>query len=159
MAEITASKVRDPDFVARTRDSFARQGFMKHIEARIVALDPGFCCVEAPFGDKVSQQHGYFHGGVVGALADNAGAYAGFTLLPSTATILTAEYKINLVAPALGEWLRASGKVVRSGRTLIVVSIDVHAIKADRQDLCAIASLTAIPRWDTPDAPVQRVST
>src|SRR5690606_24496454 len=97
MADATALRVRDPDFVARTRNSFSRQGFMSHIEARIVAIDPGFCCVEAPFSDKVSQQHGYFHGGVVGALADNAGAYAGFTLLPSTATILTAEYKINLV--------------------------------------------------------------
>lgn len=126
---------------------------MTQIGARLVEVNPGSCVVEVPFSDRVSQQHGYFHGGVVGAIADNAGAYAGFTLLPADATILTSEYKISLLAPAQGRWLRSSARVVRSGRTLITCEVRVTVFREELSELCAIAILTAIPRWGQADTP------
>ncbi len=76
--------VRDPDYQARIRASFARQGFMIDIGATIAALGPGFCEIHLPYKRAVAQQHGYFHGGILATLADNAAGYASFTLMAAT---------------------------------------------------------------------------
>ena len=90
----------NPDYAARTRDSFARQPAMALIGATITALEPGFCEVTLPHRDDLTQQHGFIHGGVTGMLADSASGYAGFTLMPHDASPLTVEYKINMLNPA-----------------------------------------------------------
>jgi uncharacterized protein (TIGR00369 family) len=136
-------RVVDPDYVARIRDSFSRQGFMRHLGARIDHLGPGTCTLAVDFKDDLAQQHGFFHGGLVGALCDNAGAYAAFTLIEADQSMLTVEYKVNLMAPAKGQLLKAKGEVVRSGRTLTMCQ--VHAFATDgagAEELCAMATVT-----------------
>ena len=143
----------DPAFAERVRASFARQGFMREIGARIAALTPGSCEIELDYHDRLSQQHGYFHGGIVGTLADNAGGYAAFTLMPADASILTVEYKISLLAPAAGERLSARGTVVRAGHTLTVCRSSVYVRKGENERLCAEGLVTLMALHDQPDAP------
>ncbi|MFN3953323.1 MAG: PaaI family thioesterase [Pararhodobacter sp.] len=143
----------DPNFKDRVKESFARQGFMTHLNAKLEVPAAGACDIRILFGPRVAQQHGYFHGGVVGALADAAGAYAGFTLLPSTATILTVEYKVNLIAPARGDILVARGRVLKGGRTLIVVRSDVSTSEKGVETVCATALVTMMALDGRPDGP------
>lgn len=121
----------NPDFAARVAASFDRQAFMGFLGARLAAVEPGGCDIELPFRPELSQQHGFFHGGVVGTLADNACGYASFTLAPADSSILTVEYKLNLMAPAEGAVLIARGRVIRPGRTLIVARADVSVRRDD----------------------------
>jgi uncharacterized protein (TIGR00369 family) len=97
------------------KESFARQGFLAGLGARIAELSIGRCVLELPFGDAVSQQHDFFHGGALGALADMAGGYAAMTLAAEGIDVLTVEYKINFLRPAVGELASAVGQVLRSG--------------------------------------------
>jgi len=115
----------NPDFAATVRESFARQGLMTTLGARIVAIEPGFCVIEMPYASGVSQQQGFFHGGAIGAIADTAAGYAAYSLMPPGAEILTVEYKLNLVRAALPPTLRAEGRVLRAGKTLTVCRADV----------------------------------
>ncbi|PZW44806.1 uncharacterized protein (TIGR00369 family) [Humitalea rosea] len=135
---------RDPGYEAKTRDSFARQPLMAHLGARMTRVEPGIVEVEMPCIPEVTQQHGHVHGGAVGAIADSAGGYAGFTLFPPGSTVLTVEYKINFLAPSRGEALRARGTVVRSGRTLTISEVQVFAVREGAEHLCATASQTLI---------------
>lgn len=132
----------DPDYADRVRASFSRQGIMSHIGARITGIGPGWCEISLPYGDHVSQQHGFFHGGIVAAIADSAAGFAGFSLMPAGAGVLTVEFKINLVAPADGELLIARGRVLRPGRTLTVSQADVFVIKGEQERLSAIMQQT-----------------
>ena len=122
----------NPDFAARVRDSFARQAAMRLIGARLTEVEPGRCVIELPVREELTQQHGYVHGGVVAMIADSAGGYAGFTLMPSDASVLTVEYKINILAPANGDRLVATGEVLKPGRSLSIVRAEVVAVKGDR---------------------------
>ena len=121
----------NPAFAERVAESFRRQAFMDFLGARLVGVEAGGCTIELPFRPELSQQHGFFHGGVVGTLADNACGYASFTLAPAESSILTVEYKLNLMAPAVGDLLIARGRVIRPGRTLIVAQADVSARRGD----------------------------
>ena len=141
----------DPEFERRARESFARQGIMGHIGAEISAVAPGRCEISLPYGDHVSQQHGFFHGGIVATIADSAAGYAGFSLMPAGAGVLTVEFKINLVAPADGEVLVACGAVVRPGRTLTVASAEVSVIKNGSTRVCAILQQTLMTITGRPD--------
>jgi uncharacterized protein (TIGR00369 family) len=127
----------DPAFVERTRASFARQGIMALIGATLERVEPGVVEIALPFKPELSQQHGFFHAGVISTIADSAAGYAGFTLYPAEAGVLTVEFKINLLAAADGERAVALGRVVRSGRTLTVCTFDVHVEKAGRRTHCA----------------------
>src|SRR2546421_693023 len=117
----------DPDFEHRVRASFDRQGAMRLLGASIGRLEPGFCSVVLPYRDDLTQQHGYIHAGIVSAIVDSAGGYAGFTLFPADASVLTVEYKLNLIAPARGEPLVAQTQVVKPGRTLGITRGEVYA--------------------------------
>lgn len=142
-ASAKAFRVPDPNYVERIRDSFGRQGFMRHVGARIEELGPGRCVMAVDFRDELAQQHGFFHGGLVGALADNAGAYAAFTLIEADQSMLTVEYKINLLAPAKGLVLQAVGDVIRAGRRLTVCQTQISALDAAGEPrLCAVAMVT-----------------
>ncbi len=134
----------NPRFEARVRDSFARQGAMRLIGARIMTLSPGFCAIELPYRIDLVQQHGYVHAGIVSTIADSAGGYAAFTLFPEDASVLTVEYKMNLLAPAAGQRLVAEAQVVKPGRTLTITRGDVYAEKGGKRTLCAIMQQTLI---------------
>jgi uncharacterized protein (TIGR00369 family) len=123
--------------VERTRASFARQGIMALIGATLERVEPGVVEIALAFKPELSQQHGFFHAGVISTIADSAAGYAGFTLFPAEAGVLTVEFKINLLAAADGERAVAVGRVVRSGRTLTVCTFDVHVEKAGRRTHCA----------------------
>jgi len=127
----------DPEYAARVRESFARQGMMRSLGARLAEIKPGAIEIRVAYRDDLTQQHGYFHGGVSATIADTACGYAAYTLTAADATVLTAEFKINMLAPALGEELIARARVVRSGRTLTVCIADVFARKGDAETHCA----------------------
>lgn len=111
---------RDPEYAARVRRSFGRQGAMRLMGAELSRVEPGEVEIASPFRPEVSQQHGFFHGGVVAALLDSACGYAALSLMAPGAAVLTAEFKINFLAPARPGVLLARGRVVRPGRTLLV---------------------------------------
>ncbi len=127
---------------ARTRESFARQGAMTHLGATLHELAPGRCTIAIPFRPELSQQHGYFHAGITSAVADSAGGYAGLSLFPENSEVLTVEFKINLIAPANGEELHATGLVVRSGRTLTVCTVEASVKRDGHWHACAILQQT-----------------
>jgi len=137
----------DPDFEVRVKDSFQRQGIMELIGAELSLVAPGHVEIELPFRGDLTQQHGFFHAGVTSTVADSAGGYAAFSLFPVEASVLTVEYKINLVAPAKGERLRAVGRVLRPGRTLTLCDLEVFALEAGEAKLCA-KGLQTIMRLD-----------
>jgi uncharacterized protein (TIGR00369 family) len=124
------------------RRSFARQPFMAHLGARISRVGAGTVELHLGRKQKLLQQHGYFHGGVIATLADVAGGYAAYSLMRPDDSVLTVEFKINIMAPGDGDRLRAVGQVVRSGRTLTIVRADVFVRKKGRKTLCATALQT-----------------
>ena len=133
---------KDPGFERRTRESFSRQGIMAHLGATLEGVAPGRVDIAASFRPELSQQHGFFHAGVVATLADSAGGYAAFTLFPAEAAVLTVEFKINLLAAADGERLHAFGEVIRAGRTLTVCRFDAFVEKAGTRTHCATGTQT-----------------
>lgn len=132
----------DPAFADRVRASFAKQHAMDLIRATLPVVEPGRTEIHLPHWSGVEQQHGFVHGGVVGMIADSAAGYAAMTLVSAAASVLTVEYKMNLVAPADGEKLIARGKVVRPGRTLVVTQAEVFAVKDGKETLCALMQQT-----------------
>ena len=138
---------------ARVRESFSRQGFMRHLGAGVTKLGPGECEIQVPYRGEMTQQHGYFHAGVAAAIADSACGYAAYGLMPVTSSVLTVEYKINLVAPAAGEVLVARARVLRSGKTLKICAADVFAVKDGKETLCATTLSTIMAMHDKPDSP------
>ena len=115
---------------------------MDLIRATLPVVEHGRTEIHLPHWPGVEQQHGFVHGGVVGMIADSAAGYAAMTMVPASASVLTVEYKMNLVAPADGEMLIARGKVVRPGRTLIVTQGEVFAVKDGKETLCALMQQT-----------------
>jgi uncharacterized protein (TIGR00369 family) len=132
----------NPDYAVRVRDSFARQAAMRLIGAALTEVAPGHATIELPVRDELTQQHKFVHGGVVGMIADSAGGYAAFTLMPADASVLTVEYKINMLAPATGETLVARGVVLKPGRTVSVVRADVFGVAAGKEKLVATMQQT-----------------
>lgn len=132
----------DPHFADRVRDSFARQHAMHLIQATLPVVAQGRTEIHLPHWQGVEQQHGFVHGGVVGMIADSAAGYAAMTMVPANASVLTVEYKMNLMAPADGEKLIARGEVVRAGRSLIVTQAEVFAVKDGKETLCALMQQT-----------------
>jgi uncharacterized protein (TIGR00369 family) len=93
---------------------------------------------------EVNQQHGYIHAGASSAIADSAGGYAAFTLFPENTAVLTVEYKINFLAPAVGDHIEAVGTVLKSGRTLTVCQLEVFAFQGPKRSLVAAGQQTLI---------------
>jgi uncharacterized protein (TIGR00369 family) len=122
--------------------NLSRQGALMAWGARMTRMASGECEIVVPMSAAVTQQHGYFHGGVIGSVADSAGGYAANTLLMPQHECLTAEYKINIVAPGIGDTLIARGKVLKTGKTLVISSANVFAVKQGVEKLCAIMQQT-----------------
>ena len=121
---------RDPGFEARVRASFARQAFMATCGARIVSVLPGEVVLDVDFRDDLTQQHGFLHAGVIASVADSACGYAALTLMDADSAVVSVEFKVNLLAPARGSRFSASGRVVRAGRTVTVVSGEFRVLEA-----------------------------
>ena len=141
----------DPHWEDRVRDSFARQSFMRLIGAEIAALAPGHCVVALPARADLCQQRGFLHGGVTAAIADNAAGFAAYSLMPPGSSPLTVEFKINLMAPAIGDRFVASARVVRAGRTLSIVEAEVVAEKDGAATPIARMLATLMCLEGTPD--------
>lgn len=110
---------------------------MGHLGAQLATVEPGLVEIRVPHRVELTQQHGYFHAGVTGAIADTACGYSAYTLMPADATVLTVEYKLNLLAPADGDELVARANVVKAGRTLTICSADVFARRSGKEKHCA----------------------
>ena len=136
------SHISDPHFAERVRASIALQHAMALIRATLPVVEHGYAEIHLPHWSGVEQQHGFVHGGVVGMIADSAAGYAAMTTVPANASVLTVEFKMNLMAPADGEKLIARGEVVRAGRTLIVTQAEVFAVKGGKETLCALMQQT-----------------
>jgi uncharacterized protein (TIGR00369 family) len=142
---------RNPAYAERVQSSFDRQQVMTLFGAKLTRLAPGECEIQLPFKSELTQQHGYFHGGIIGTIADSAGGYAGFTLMPEDSSVLTVEYKMNLLAPGDGDLLIARGRVLKSGRTLVVSQADAFVVKGGRETLCATLLQTLMTMHGRPD--------
>ena len=130
----------------RVAASFARQGMMQHLEAKLIRVIEGEVEIALPYGDKVTQQQGGFHGGAMGALADIAGGYAALSVLPEGMEVTTVEYKINFLSSKQQGELRAVGKVVKGGKRIIVTTAEVFHLDAQGQStLCAVMQQTLVP--------------
>lgn len=141
----------DADFADRVRASFARQSIMALIGAKLSRVEAGLVEIALPYRPELCQQHGFFHAGVTSTIADSAGGYAAFSLFPADASVLTTEFKINLLAPADGERLRALGRVIKPGRTLTVCEVEVFALKDGKEKLCAKLLQTLMTLHGRPD--------
>ena len=131
---------------SRVADSLSRQGMMRHLDVRLLRVEPGLVEIALSYSDKVAQQQGGFHGGAMGALADIAGGYAALTVAPEGMEVTTAEYKINFLASFQSGELRAVGRVIKGGKRLIVTSAEVLHLAADgKQSPCAVMQQTIVP--------------
>jgi len=144
--EQAAAEVRE-----RVQASFARQGLMTHLGARIAHIGPGEVHIVLPSRPEVTQQHGYFHAGATSSIADSAGGYAAFTLFPEGTSVLTVEFKINLLAPAEGDQLEAVGTVIKPGRTLTICRLEVFGITSTQRTLVAAGQQTLIQIESRPE--------
>ena len=118
----------NPNYVEEIRTSFARQAIMQLIGAELGRVEPGFVEITLPYRKDLTQQHGYLHAGIVSTIADSACGYAAFSLMPANSEVLSVEFKVNLLRPAKGLSFLARSGVIKAGRTLSVVSVDVFAV-------------------------------
>ena len=143
---VPAAPAAFTDLFQRIEASFLRQGLMQHLGAQLVRVEPGLCEVALPYSERVNQQQGGFHGGAMGALADIAGGYAGLTVAPAGMEVTTVEYKINFLAAFQGGELRATGRVLKGGKRIIVTMAEVRHIAADGKVTdCAVMQQTLVP--------------
>lgn len=133
----------------RIEESYAKQTAMKNIGAAITEIGQGTVTIELPFRPDLTQQHGFIHAGIVTMIVDTACGYAAFSLMPPTAAVLTVEYKVNFISPALGDKLIARGRVLKPGRTLMVCLGEVHAVTDGKEKLVASMLATMIAREDS----------
>ncbi len=126
----------------RVRASFAKQGLMATLGARLDSVSPGLVEIALSPQPAISQQHGFVHAGAVSAIADSAAGYAALSLMPAGTGVLTAEFKINLLAPAAGDRILARGRVVKAGRTLTLAQSEVFAETNGQEKLVAFLTAT-----------------
>lgn len=143
---------RDPHWADKVRQSFARQTVMDLIGAELADVRPGWCEIRLPFRADLCQQHGFFHAGITSTVVDSAAGYAGFSLMPAGSSVLSVEFKINLLAPADGELLIAVGEVIKPGKNLVVTRGDAYVVKGMKTTHCAMMQQTLMTMHDKPEA-------
>lgn len=129
----------------RIEKSFKQQAMMQTLGAELASVASGQVVITAPVLPTSTQQHGFGHAALTFAIGDSAAGYAALTMMPEDSEVLTAEMKINLLAPAKGDLLRATGKVIKPGRRLMVVQAEVEAIEGDKVTPIAILLGTMVP--------------
>mgnify|MGYP000175529355 FL=1 len=141
-APVAALHARNPDYAALVRESFARQGAMHTLGASLSHVAPGEVDISFDWAQPLTQQHGFLHAGMVATALDSACGYAGLTLMPEEAAVLTIEFKINLLAPARGECFRMEGRVLKPGRTVTVCEGRAYALHGGTEKLVATMGCT-----------------
>ncbi len=139
-------RVSNPDFARTVRESFSQQGFMRYLGATMDAMEPGYVSISMPFSDDLTQQHRFYHAGSMTAIVDSACGYAALTLMPPNSDVLTIEFKVNFISPAIGERVVAHGRVIKPGSTVTVCQGEVFAVKDGVEKLCAIMQATMLGR-------------
>jgi uncharacterized protein (TIGR00369 family) len=134
----------DPNYEPRIRESFTKQSAMQTIGATIASVQTGEVQVALPYSDHITQQDGFLHAGIVTTLVDSACGYAAYTLMPAGSRVLSVEFKVNLMSPAIGERFVAIGKVIKAGRTITVCSGEVLAYQGETSKLVALMQATMI---------------
>lgn len=142
---------RDPHWEQKVRDSFVRQGAMGLIGATLVDVWPGGCEIHVPYREDLSQQHGFFHAGITSTAVDSAAGYAGFTLMGPNTSVLSVEFKINLLAPADGDLMIATGEVIKPGKNLIITRGDAWVVKNGKKTHCAMMQQTLMTMHNKPE--------
>lgn len=144
---------QDPAWEAKLRASFARQGAMETLGAELTRVEPGFVEIAVDFRPGLAQQHGFFHAGVTASLMDSAGGYAAYSLFPPGSSVLTVEFKINMLAPAAGIRLFARGRVFKPGRTLTICDVEGYVLGEKGERICAKMQQTCMRLDGRPDMP------
>lgn len=132
----------DTERLQRVRESFALQGAMHTLGARLTHLQAGEVDICFDWAPGLTQQHGFIHAGMLSTALDSACGYAGFSLMPPEAGVLTIEFKSNLLAPAKGQSFRCEGRVLKPGRTIIVAEGRAYALENGQEKLCATMQCT-----------------
>ena len=150
---LPAFEPRSARFEARVRESFAAQTAMRTFGAHLASVAPGAVSITFAHAEALTQQHGFIHGGVLGAVLDSACGYAAYSLMDDDSAILTVEYKVNFLSAASGALFRADGRVIKPGRTLTVCEGSLFARGPSSQSaedrLVATASATLISVRDS----------
>ena len=142
------------DMPERVRRGFDGQGFMATLGAEMVYVAPGECHIRLPYREALSQQHGFFHGGVTASVADNAAGFAAYTVMSEDEQPLTVEFKISLLEAATGEFMEARSRVIRAGRRLKHAQSDVYTISGDTETLVATALVTVATSRSVTERPL-----
>jgi uncharacterized protein (TIGR00369 family) len=137
---------QDADYENRVRESFARQQVMQLIGAGLRRVEPGAIDIVLPYREDLTQQNGYLHAGILTTVADSACGYAAYTLMPAGVDVLSVEFKVNLLRPAIGEIFVAEARVLKAGATLTVTRCDVYGWTAEDSKLVATMLATMIRR-------------
>ncbi len=135
-------EAKDPDYAEKVSRSFAKQGAIAAINGSLTGVEPGMVTLELPYGENITQQHGFVHAGILTTMLDTAVGYAAFSLIPAGAEVLTIEFKTNLLAPAKGDRFRFVGRVVKPGRTIMFCEAQAFAISENHPEK-NVANLTA----------------
>ena len=135
-------EAKDPNYELKVSESLAKQGAVTAIGGKLISVEPGRVILELPYSEKITQQHGFVHAGILTTMLDSAAGYAAFSLMPARAEVLTIEFKTNLMAPAKGRYFRFEGRVVKPGRTITFCEADAVAVSDDGESK-KVATLTA----------------
>jgi uncharacterized protein (TIGR00369 family) len=136
-------------FERKVRESFSRQALMATLGAELVSVARGAVEIRLPFAHKLTQQDGFLHAGVITSILDSASGYAALSVAPEEAEVLSVEFKVNLLSPAVGESFAARAQVKRAGKTLTVCTADAFALNKGNEKLIATMQATImnmIPR-------------
>ena len=134
----------DPNIEQRVRASFACQGLINTLNGKIAFVSPGELHISAPFDERFTQHDGFLHAGIITTLMDSACGYAAYTLMPDNSRVLSVEFKVNFLSPAVGEKFRAEGRVVKSGRTISVCEGKFFTLQDEGEKLAAMMQATMI---------------
>lgn len=123
---------------------------MAAIGASVLSVAPGVVEIELPFRADLCQQDGFLHAGIITTIVDSACGYAALTLMNVDARVLSVEFKINFLAPAVGDRFIARGRVVRAGRTITVCNGEVVALTGDTERSIALMQATMMAVFTKP---------
>ena len=137
-----------PEVEERVRESFARQKLIRTLNGEISHVSPGELHISAPFDERFTQQDGFLHAGIVTTLIDSACGYAAYTLMPENSRVLSVEFKVNFLSPAVGDHFRAEGRVIKPGKTLTICEGKMFALANGQETLTAVmqATMMRLPR-------------
>lgn len=147
---------QDANYRTKVYEGFAKQTFMETIGATLEAVEPGYCEIHLPFRGDLCQHTGFIHAGATTTIADNACGFAALTLMPENSEVLSVEFKVNLLRPAVGERLIARATVMKPGKTVTVIGCDVSALTRGEEKPVAYMVATMM-RLEVPEATARNV--